>query len=116
CLCPANALLPKVSSGTATPLTSDGSAGQAPVCDCSRFRGDDTSSRPVAGPVNKPPPSPPQPPPTQPESKLNKTIDTVNSTTDTVNSIIDDALNSTPLAPLVSPPPITVPTIPHVGP
>ena len=124
CLCPANALLPNVSGSTASGDT----PGQAPVCDCSRFRGENTSSQPPAGPVDNSGSGPKQPPccgtsPPSQKGPVDTTIDTVNNTvggttlTDTVNKVIDDALKNTPLpSVLQSPiPTVTIPPIPNVG-
>jgi len=120
CLCPANALLPKVSSGK-----TKASDTEVPLCPCSRFRGESPTSTQA---VDEPPTTtPPTKPPTKdkPEQKPPSLIDqvtgTVNNTTsdvtDVVNNLIDEALKSTPLAPIVGPTPIPKITlkIPNVG-
>jgi uncharacterized protein DUF5667 len=114
CPCPANALLPKVSSGAETPTTPG--ADQSPACDCTRFRGEDGNNT-AAGPVDNPPTNPPSDPPgtptEPPPGPIDQTIDSVNNTTtelvDTVNDIIDDALVDTPLEPIVPNSPIPTP-------
>jgi hypothetical protein len=111
CLCPANPLLPRVSSGTTVPSTD--SKTEVPLCPCDQFRGEDSSGQalPDNGSTNPPPadevPAPEDPEPTSPPSVGDTVTDTVNDTadtvTDTVNDLIDEALEGTPLDPIVPP-------------
>src|SRR5439155_9675827 len=99
CLCPANPLLPQVSPESGSPVVPGSGPTQAPVCDCSRIRGDGGGSGPVAGgpddggPRTSPPPT--AGPTTPPDGTVDQTVDdvvgTVNGTTkgvtDTVNNV-----------------------------
>ena len=128
CPCPANALLPQVTSESGPP-GSNAAPTQAPVCDCTRIRGDGGSDNNAQGPVDNGDDGHgnPKPPPTTPptEGPIDSTIDqvtgTVNDTTktltDTVNQVIDDALHNTPLAPVVGPTPVPTVSInvPNLG-
>jgi uncharacterized protein DUF5667 len=115
CLCPANPLLPRVSSGATTPST--GSKVEVPLCPCDQFRGEDTSPQAINDPTDHgpgtPPPSPPpspQPEPTLVDNVTDTVNDTVDSVSDAVNDLIDDALDS--LEPIVPAP--SLPTLPSI--
>jgi hypothetical protein len=102
CLCPANPLLPRVSSGAESPSSDGADAPQAPRCACDQFRNGRTPQ--AGGPTNpgrndgKNPPPPPPPPAPEPDGPVTNTVNTI---TDTVNQLIDDALAGTPLEPIV---------------
>jgi uncharacterized protein DUF5667 len=123
CLCPANALLPRVSSGTTTPST--GTSAEAPACPCSQFRGEDTTTQAIDDNGSTTPPTTPSPPPSSPDPKkspsavddvTNTVNDTSGSVNDTVNDLIDGALNDlneTPLDPIV-PDASPLPSLPQI--
>jgi hypothetical protein len=118
CPCPANPLLPQVSPETGSPVV-PGVPGQAPVCDCTRIRGEGGTDQPVAGgpaPNHRKPKPNPGPATPPPDGTVDGTIDTVvgtvNGTTTDVNKVIDDALKNVPLpVPTVS---VSVPTVKDV--
>jgi hypothetical protein len=117
CLCPANALLPRVSSGVTTPSSS---SAQEPLCPCQQFRGEDSNGQALDDPSTPPPDKGSTPPPDNHESPPPSLVDnvtgTVNDTTttvtDTVNDLIDEALTGTPLEPIVPDP--LIPTLPPI--
>jgi len=107
CLCPANPLLPRVSSGPTAP--SSDSKTEVPLCPCDKFRGEDTTGQAIDDPSTQPPKSDPKPAPDpeKPSPSLGDTVTgTVNGVTDTVNNLIDEALEGTPLEPLVPDAPV----------
>ena len=117
CLCPANPLLPRVSSAPTVP--SADSKTEVPLCPCDKFRGEDTTGQAIDDPSNPKPPAPdpkPDPDPDKSPTVVDTVTGTVNDTADTVNNLIDEALNNggpldqlVPDSPIPSLPPVQLP-------